>query len=265
MRTAALVILPAVLWATLPLAAAGEPSHSTVGMPARIEQLVLPGPELEARPIESSSAPIVLRIAAVFRHGDAFRYDLVWYGLEPGEFDLRDYLQRKDGSSTADLPAIPITVKSVLPPGQIEPHEPSPATLPWLGGYRWLLWGGGAIWVIGLLVILFWGRKRRGGDEAAAQPPRTLADRLRPLVEQAMSGSLPSQKMAELERLLLAFWRKRLGLEHERPAAAIARLRQHAEAGELLRQLEAWLHAPEHPAEVDLAALLAPYSKSPAE
>ena len=26
------------------------------------------------------------------------RYDLVYYGLEPGGYDLRDFLRRKDGS-----------------------------------------------------------------------------------------------------------------------------------------------------------------------
>ena len=38
-------------------------STSTVGMPAKIEQLVLPGTELEAKPIEDRRAPFVVRIA----------------------------------------------------------------------------------------------------------------------------------------------------------------------------------------------------------
>ncbi len=36
-------------------------------------------------------------------------------------------------------------------------------------------------------------------------------------------------------------------------------IRDHEQAGQLLRQLEAWLHMPEPPAEVDVQALLAPY------
>src|SRR6516162_7818337 len=69
-----------------------EPSRSksTVGMPAKIEQLVLPGPELEAKPIEDRRAPLVLRVVESYAHGSAFRYDIVYYGLEPGAYDLRD-------------------------------------------------------------------------------------------------------------------------------------------------------------------------------
>src|SRR5438876_7853227 len=88
------------LVASLPLR--GEDLRATtVGMPARIEQLVLPGSELEVKPLEDRRQPVVLRIVTSYPHGTAFRYDLVYYSLEPGEFDLRDYLRRKDGSSSA--------------------------------------------------------------------------------------------------------------------------------------------------------------------
>src|SRR5262249_39473026 len=56
-------------------------SSSTVGMPAKVEQLVLPGPEVEARPIEDRRAPMVVRLLDVYPHGSAFRYDIVYYGL----------------------------------------------------------------------------------------------------------------------------------------------------------------------------------------
>src|SRR6516162_1558386 len=97
-------------------------STSTVGMPAKIEQLVLPGPELEAKPLEDRRAPVVVRITGVYPHGTAFRYDLVYYALEPGDYDLRNFLRRKDGAALGDLPAIPVRVDPVLPPGQIEPN-----------------------------------------------------------------------------------------------------------------------------------------------
>ena len=63
-----------------------------------------------------------------------------------------------------------------------------------------------------------------------------------------------------LERLLLAFWRRRCDLAGLEPAAALARLRAHPEAGALLRGTDAWLHQPPGRAEtVDVEALLAPY------
>ena len=59
----------------------------TVGMPGRLDGVVLPGPELEAKPLTDKRAPVVLRVAAVYPHGTAFRYDLEYTGLEPGTFE----------------------------------------------------------------------------------------------------------------------------------------------------------------------------------
>ncbi len=239
---------------------------STVGMPARIDQLVLPGPELEARPIEDRRTPVVVRIVAAYPHGSAFRYDLVYYGLEPGRYDLKDYLRRKDGSPTKDLPAIPVAVEPVLPPGQIEPHPVTLERSPFLGGYRLVVLLAGIAWSVGLLAILLLGRRRRSGAPAFASRPVTLADRLRPLVNAAMAGNLSGGQHAELERLLIGYWRRRLKLEQVAPARFMAVLRDHNEAGPLLRQLEDWLHRPAGTAgPVDVAALLRPYQSIPAD
>ena len=45
----------------------------------------------------------------------------------------------------------------------------------------------------------------------------------------------------------------------------MAVLREHDEAGGLLKQLEIWLHRPGNAGEVDLAALLKPYQDLPAD
>ena len=44
-----------------------------------------------------------------------------------------------------------------------------------------------------------------------------------------------------------------------RAVEAIVAIRNHDEAGALLRQVEAWLHAPEPPKSIDVAGLLQPY------
>jgi hypothetical protein len=94
-----------------------------------------------------------------------------------------------------------------------------------------------------------------------------MADRLRPLVDAAMAGSLGDRQKAELERLLIGYWRKRLGLERAEPSRIMAVLREHDEAGPLLRRLEDWLHRPpgESSGPADVAALLEPYRSIPAE
>jgi hypothetical protein len=241
-------------------------STTTVGMPARIEQMVLPGTELEARPIEDRRTPVVLRIVNSYPHGSAFRYDIVYYGLEPGEFDLKDSVRRKDGSLITDLPSIPIKIEPMLPPGQIEPHRLALAQSPFLGGYRLLLITAGLAWAAGLAVILLAGRRKRGQAVLDAIKPVTLADRLRPLVNGALAGTLEEGQRAELERVLIGYWRKRLKLERCAPAEFMPLLRNHEEAGLLLRRLEDWLHRPAGTAEpVDLSALLEPYQSVAAD
>ena len=246
-------------------ALAEDRRETTVGMTARIDQLVLPGPVLEAKPHDDRAAPLVVRILATYPHGTAFRYDVAYYGLDPGTFDLKDYLRRKDGSSATDLPSLPVTIKPVLPPGQIKPNALTPESTPFLGGYRLALIAGGVLWVGGLAAILFVGRRRqKTGSEEAARP-LTLADKLRPLIERGIAGQLGVEECADLERSLLAYWRRRLALEDHKPAEAFALLRRHPEAGPLLEQLERWLHRPGSSEKVDVAALLRPYRDLPAE
>ncbi|MCR9244722.1 MAG: hypothetical protein NXI31_06805 [bacterium] len=231
--------------------------ESTVGMRARIHELVLPGSEVTVKPT-GHDTPVVVRITAKRPHGDAFRYDLEWVALEVGSHDLRDYLARKDGSPLEGLPELTVEVAAVRPADQTEPVDPTPIRPENTGGYTVQLVVATVIWIIGLLAILFVGRKRKAVARATEAPP-TLADRLQPFVAAAADGSATDAEKAELERLLVAFWRERLELEGLKADRAIAKIREHDEAGQLVRQLEAWLHMPEPPQAVDVEGLLAPY------
>jgi hypothetical protein len=192
------------------------------------------------------------------------------YTLEPGLHDLRGSLRLSGGGELdpASLPPLPLSVASVLPPGQVLPNALGVPAAPWLGGYRWALGAAGGLWLAGLVALLRGRKKRRAaaGPVPGAAPPG-LAERLRPLVERARDGGLSDDERASLERLLLAFWRRRLGLEEATAAQAVAELKAHPEAGALLRALERWLHAPpgrtgdEDPA-AEVARLLAPYREA---
>jgi hypothetical protein len=241
-------------------------AETTVGMSARLDGVVLPGPELEAKPATDRKAAVVLRVVAVYPHGTAFRYDLEYSGLEPGTHDLRDSLRRKDGSPLTGVQPLVVKVNPVRPPGQVEPNKLEIETGPRLGGYWWLSRGLLAVWALGGLAILlsfFFPRRRK--TKAVSDTPVSLADRLRPLVEKATAGTLSRVELAGLERGLLAYWRKRLGLESAEPGAAIESLRKHPQAGPLLAHLEAWLHRPGPPEPVDVPRLLAPYRDLPPE
>ncbi len=230
----------------------------TVGIEGQVE-VMLPGPELKAKAAERA-APIILRIAGTRPHGTLVAYDLRYIGLVPGSYDLGKYLLQQDGVPAANQPPIPVEIAGLLPAGhqgQLMPREGS--RFPFLGGYRWLMIGAVALWVA-LAFPLF--RKRRPNESAAAPTelaPPTVAERLRPLVEKATAGPLTPDDQATLERLLLGHWLERLNLKSLAPSDAMTRLREHAEAGALLRALEDWLHRPPGTAHVDVDAILAPY------
>lgn len=238
---------------------------STVGLPVELNDVVLPGSEIEPVPI-SDESPVVIRVDAVYPHGTDHRYDLVVSALEPGIFDLRDYLRRKDGASAGALPLLKFTVESLLPPGQVEPHRPMASRLPWLGGYRLLLIASGILWA-GVMAWLLWPRRasNRADESDDDLAPTSFAERLEPLVCKAKSGEASPAELAELERAVVEFWRRRIGFEDVPPTEVVSRLRIHPEAAPLLLQLEDWLHRPEGgKRDVDVSELLTPYADAPA-
>ncbi len=234
-------------------------------MPATIDQLVLPGPELEVAPIDDLKTPIVVRITEVFAHGSSFRYNLSYYGLEPGEYDLVKYLRRKDGKPAEGVEPIKVTVNSVLPPGQIEPHAVKANVAANPGGYRLLMVVGAMLWSAGLVILLYLTRRKPVATKIDPTRPVTLADRLKPLVEGAVAGTLRPGQHAELERLLIGYWRRKLEIEHDDLTRSFLTLREHPEAGPLLVKLEEWLHKPGGAGAVDIPALLRPYNAIPAD
>ena len=252
-----------VLGAAFVTAQSKDQREATIGMRAYIEQIVLEGSELVPAPSDTSTQ-IVVRVVKTWPHGQHLRYDMEWVGFEEGRYDLAKYLVRKDGSSVASLPSIEVKVVSLLPAEAFEPSDIDPATTARLDGYSNTQVVLGVFWGLGLLAILFVGRKR-AVKPLPLLPPPTLADRLRPMVELVAAGTADTAQKAELERLLVAFWRAKLDLGSARAVDAIMAIRRHEEAGVLLRQVEAWLHAPVPPKSMDLAGLLRPYASVTAE
>jgi hypothetical protein len=231
---------------------------ATVGFPVVLKQVLLPGSELTGRPVESREAKVVVRVLDSFAHGDGFRYDLEVTGFEPGVHNLSESLVRKDGNATADLPPVWVEITSQLPAGQVKPHQLPPTPPSITGYYTALMIAAAGLWILGLLGILFWGRGKETHLSGKDRKP-TVADRLRPLLERAAAGKLNDDERASLERVLLAFWRKKLRLEKLPPAQLFPQLRQHPEAAGLLLQMEQWLHAPGASEGLDWQQLLEPY------
>ena len=250
----------AILSYTLPVLTADELNQEAapVGVKIQIKDHIIPGPEVEAKPLSQESA-IVLRITSVYPHGNGFRYDFEYYGLEAGSFDLGDYLQSKDNKPMTDQPKLPVTFKSSLAPERIRPNPPDDEKLPRFIKYKHLLIFGAAFWLMGLLLLIFGARKRLNRKESSTPKLLSPADSLRPLIESARKGKLGKNDQAKLERTLIIFWSQRLDLTNESPGSALSKIKAHPEAAPLFEKLESWFHCPNPEEPSDLDALLKPY------
>src|SRR5262245_40165974 len=132
----------------------GVVPETPVGVAGQRYRVVIAGSEVEVVPLEDRKSPVRLRIVDVYPHGAAFRYDLEYQGLQPGTFDLKDYLRRKDGSAMTEAPALPVKVIGILPPGQVEPNALQLGNSPVAGGYFILQIIVGSIGCLGLLLSI---------------------------------------------------------------------------------------------------------------
>jgi hypothetical protein len=115
-----------------------------------------------------------------------------------------------------------------------------------------------AAW-IGVLAALALVGRRRNRQEARRPQQQTFADLLRERLTLASRNELRPEQYAELERMLVVLWRRKLGLDDVALGEAIRQIRDHAEAGPLMLQLEQWMHSPNRAREIDLGKLVEPY------
>ena len=240
-----------------------QPLWPTVGTTTELVDVILPGPRLIGKPIDDRD-PVIVRVTDAIAHGDGFRYRIEYQGMEPGNFDLSKWLVRRDSKDVGELPSIPVQIRSLLPPGQIQPNELTVGWLPSMGGYKILMVTLAVLWTLGLLGLIFLGRKKKQTAPPTAAPT-TLAAMLKQRIEAACEDQAGSKDLAEIERMLSAFWQKKLNLESESPYDAIVKIRQHPDSGPLMQQLENWIHRPDSDEVVDWQALLAPYRNLPAD
>lgn len=236
---------------------------ANVGMMAHIQQIVLPGGELIPRSTDSQTAPVVIRIDAVYAHGEGFRYDLTWSAYESGTHDLTMYLSRKDGTSTDDLPPLIVTATATLPADRVAPNAPDSQPRTSVGGYRTMLWLGGLLWVAGLVVIIL---RRQSTvidvNSTSAETPQTRLDVIRSLLTAAISsGEFSATEKARLEGLIVGFWREQKNIQDLPVQAGLTQLREDPDAGPLLAQLEQWLYDRPQPERFDVNTLLLPLEK----
>jgi hypothetical protein len=109
------------------------------------------------------------------------------------------------------------------------------------------------------LPICFAGRRRR--EKTQLRAIESDDEPLKSLLAGAASNELDAGQKLELERLLIRHWRDRLGIAELEVPEALAHLRDHPEAGVLLRALEDWLYRRPAETPTKLGAVLQPYAR----
>lgn len=242
-----------------------NPVTANIGVEGRFLYRV-DGSALRVRTV-SPKSPMAVRVAAFTYDGtEAGLYDLRFIGSVAGDYDLRDWMERIDGGPVQDLPPASVRIVSILADDHTgELTRTENAGLPWLRGYRAVLIGAGVLWLapIGIVLAKRISRRRKLTTAVPEATPLTLADQLRPMIEAAMAGSATDEDLARLERLLMAYWKDRLGLQQRAPRAALAALRSDPEGGKILRAVEHWLHSQDTSdvALDEVGRLLAPYRR----
>ena len=144
-------------------------------MGVELVEFVIPGAEVRARPVKDAGrADVIVRIENVFAHGTDHRYNLEVTPLVEGIVDLRDHLERIDGTPLGEeVPEIRILVDAVTDadmPFPVDPDVPHPGRV---GGYTNLMMGPRSVGV-GLVSLIFSGVAgvaRRGSSTIAAPGP----------------------------------------------------------------------------------------------
>ena len=217
---------------------------------------------LRGRPDLDLESPLLVRLAAYEDLGDGrFASELDYIGTVAGTFDLRDVLVFESGAPVAELAPIPVEIVSNLStdaPTDLVMAPPPASSLE--GGYSVVLAVVCILWLLVPLIVLARRLVRRAPVVVPDPPAPTIGERIAPIVEAAASRRLSVEEQGRLELLLYAHWQEELKLDDDR-ALAVARLRRHELAGELLRTVERWLHDPNgpEPDEQEIADLLEPY------
>lgn len=259
MKRLRLILGACALLAIAPVVGA-EPAPGSISLEREVS-VTLDRGDYRPKPLDDRT-PLILRLETVTPAADGrFTYVFRYLGFEPGPYKLADYLVHPDGSPASDLGETPIQVDSILPPthqGELNPFATQP--FPWIGGYRRILGGLALLWLCGLPALIWLGRKKPEVPVTEVEVPAlTYAERMRPLVEAAAAGQLTATGQANLERLLTGYWREKIARPDLRMSEALAMLKNHAEAGPLLRALERWLHRPGGATRAEIEGLLKPY------
>ena len=213
---------------------------------------------------------VLVRIADVEKlSGNKFKYTIAYIPQREGTFDLRDHLLELNAYPNAKIPSIKftshylLTDKEKVDTNLISEYE---LTKPNFGNY-WTYFKLLAIaWFVGFVLCLFYRRKFSTKVKLVKKTTKTvsLADQLAELINVAIKDNLSVAQKARLEMLIVHHWRAKLNLTGQSMQESLKIIKQDKTAGELVIQIEKWIHCPANKDSVNLDKLLAPYKNEPA-
>jgi hypothetical protein len=221
------------------------------------------GAELMVQPYRFG-VPVNLRIAKVTEANGVRTYDIRYMLNTGGEFDITEYLATKDGSALTDLPQFNVMGLEHLSQNMDQRIEQVEAMGIDIWHYYYQCMGAVVgLWIIWLLLLIFWGREKPEVVEDAA-PVETFYDVLGAFLRQIESKSIDDKGKAQLEMLLINWWRDQLGYADLEMHEAMRRIGSDSASAAAFNKIQQWLHNPKNSVSVDeLLESLRPLSVKP--
>jgi hypothetical protein len=221
------------------------------------------GPELIVQPYRFG-VPVNLRIARVIENDGLRTYDIRYMLNTAGEFDICKYLAAKDGSQLTDLPAFKVLGLGHLSQNmdqRIQEVETMGIDI-WHYYYECIA-AVITLWLIWLLLLIFYGREKPELPEEAV-PVETFYDVLSAYLAKLEDKTLDDKGKAQLEMLLINWWREQLGYGDLEMHEVVRRIGRDSSAAPAFHAIQQWLHNPRNSVGTDeLLASLRPYSVKP--
>ncbi len=203
---------------------------------------------LRARPVQAPSSALLVRVS---HDPNGSPQRILFIGLVPGRYDLRDYVERADGRPAEHLPSMPVRVVSLLDPGNAGALQSTKLPDPHLRtGYALAMTFLGVAWLAVPLIVAarrYWPRRLNDAVQPPEERPCRPLDEARLLLKKGCHAALDTDELARLElqflRVLAQHPDVRQALPPEDRAGQIRALRVHPRTRDVLLALESWLHA----------------------
>lgn len=241
-KTEFVIIILISLSAAIFLSREGEIDRGAVVTIGVENQLLLKTPFAELTPAEyHDKAPVTVRLESKEVDGDLYLYDFRYAFLQPGVFNVSDYIINLEGTGTIDpvevegLTVIPKSFKGELMPlVKVEvPFDKSyPSTL-----YTLI-----AVWVVWTALMYRLYLYRPAAAVAQQDVAPSLIETIRRFLAEVKSES-SIDLQAELELLIHRYANDELHCSEE-AVKNLEALRRDARWGGVLEVLDAWLHRP---------------------